>query len=147
MQFSTAFIVAALPFLGLASAAAVDAPVASTLNERSGKISIAINKRSRLVKDNGVVNGDALRAHVAHASAKIQKGLNAFERNTGSRHALASSQIGTTKRAVGSDPLTDGSEELWYGAISVGTPAVKYTGMYHFFLLIRICSYVHDSRL
>lgn len=34
----------------------------------------------------------------------------------------------SSKRATGSDDLTDDEAELWYGTISVGTPATKYTG-------------------
>lgn len=29
---------------------------------------------------------------------------------------------------TGADTLTDDEQELWYGKISVGTPAVTYTG-------------------
>ena len=32
------------------------------------------------------------------------------------------------KRDTGADSLTDDSEELWYGTISVGTPASDFTG-------------------
>ena len=34
------------------------------------------------------------------------------------------------KRETGADSLTDDSDVLWYGTISVGTPAVEYTGLY-----------------
>jgi cathepsin D len=127
MKFTPAFVLASLPFLGLVSGAAVESSAASAEN-RSGKVSVDLNKRSRLVKDNGVVNVEALKAHVAYATSKIEKGFEAFERNTGARHPLASTQVGTSKRKVGNDALTDSDEELWYGSISVGTPAVKYSG-------------------
>jgi hypothetical protein len=119
MHFSPSFVLAALPFLGLASAAV--APAAD-------KIHIDIAKRSNLKKASGAVNIAALKAHVASSTAKIHNGFNAFEANTGKAHPLSSEKSRAAKRKVGSDPLTDAQEELWYGAISVGTPAVKFTG-------------------
>lgn len=48
------------------------------------------------------------------------RGFEAYERNTGQRHP--NHPTGATKRDVGKESLTDGSEQLWYGTISVGTP-------------------------
>lgn len=59
--------------------------------------------------------------------SKIQRGFAHYEANTGSAHPLAHKGE-LSKRAVGNDALTDDAQELWYGAISVGTPAVAYTG-------------------
>ena len=59
--------------------------------------------------------------------SKMRLGFEAFERNTGSAHPSASQLKRTVKRGNG-DPLTDDSAELWYGPITVGTPAVTYTG-------------------
>lgn len=42
---------------------------------------------------------------------------------------------GTGQR--GSDPLTDNSEVLWYGTISVGTPAKQYKGTFLFIPVFR----------
>jgi cathepsin D len=122
MQFTTAFVLAALPFL--VSGAAVEAPV----EER--KLTVGLNKRSRLTHESGAVNFEAVKTHVSRTSAKIERGFAAFQRNTGVPHPLASTQIGTSKRATGSDKLTDDDEELWYGTISVGTPAVAFTGKF-----------------
>jgi cathepsin D len=126
MHFTPAFVLAALPFLGLVAGAVVDAP-AAPVEERAEKVSIGINKRSRLAHADGSVNPAALKAHVARTTAKIERGFAAYERNMGHLHPLASTQVGTSKRTVGNEALTDDEEELWYGTISVGTPAVKYT--------------------
>lgn len=61
---------------------------------------------------------------------KLQRGFNAFEKNTGFAHPSHTQQL--SKRATGSDELTDDSGSLWQGTISVGSPAVEYTGMCHF---------------
>lgn len=59
--------------------------------------------------------------------SKIQRGFEAFEKNTGAPHRLAAgAQKGLTKRA--SEPLTDFEEDLWFGSIQVGTPAKTFTG-------------------
>ena len=60
--------------------------------------------------------------------SKIQKGFETYKRNTGSPHPLAAGLSKKAKRATGSDALTDDDAELWYGSISVGTPAVTFTG-------------------
>jgi cathepsin D len=53
----------------------------------------------------------------------------AYQKNTGKQHPLSSGIKTSSKRAAGSDPLTDASNFLWYGTISIGTPAEEYTGM------------------
>ena len=57
----------------------------------------------------------------------MQRGFEAFERNTGSAHPSAFQLKRENKRGEG-DPLTDDSAQFWYGNITVGTPAVTYTG-------------------
>lgn len=117
MHFTTATILACLPFLVAAS------PVA-----QAPRVKVPLAKRSSLA-DNGVVNVDNLRSSLAYTSGKIQRGFAAYEKNTGERHPLAgSSNSNSTKRATGKDSLTDDSSQLWYGKISVGSPAVDYTG-------------------
>ncbi|KAI0061612.1 Asp-domain-containing protein [Artomyces pyxidatus] len=113
MYFSAAFVLAALPFL--ASAVPVQTP-------RSG-IAIPIAKRK-------TSNPLAHAKKVAHSVGKIQKGFEAFERNTGKAHSLAGSinkDVLAKRAGTGSDPLTDDEAQLWYGAISIGTPAKKFT--------------------
>jgi cathepsin D len=62
---------------------------------------------------------------------KIQRGMVAYERNTGEPHPLSSGieKSSTGKRDTGSVPLADNNDALWYGTISVGTPAENFTGV------------------
>jgi len=58
--------------------------------------------------------------------SKILRGFENYQQNTGQRHPIQPEADTTgSKRAVGKDPLTDDAEQLWQGAISVGTPAVS----------------------
>ncbi|KZT25209.1 acid protease [Neolentinus lepideus HHB14362 ss-1] len=116
MRFTSATVLAALPFLVAAS------PVSNT---RIGT-KIPIQKRSTLANPDGSVNAQALRSQLAYATGKIERGFAAYLKNTGSPHPLAS-KSGASKRATGSDALTDDNSELWYGSIEVGTPAKKFT--------------------
>jgi cathepsin D len=53
----------------------------------------------------------------------------AYEKNTGHQHPLSDGIKTLSKRATGSVSLIDDYNDLWYGTISVGTPAQDYTGM------------------
>ncbi|KAI0037915.1 acid protease, partial [Auriscalpium vulgare] len=118
MYFSAAFILAALPFLATA------VPLAETPSARSG-VAIPIAKRSSLHNENGSVNIDVLQRKLRSTVAKIHRGFENYERNTGKVHPSARN---LKKRATSAgDPLTDDDAELWYGTISVGTPAKSYT--------------------
>jgi cathepsin D len=56
------------------------------------------------------------------------RGLDAFERNTGSPHPLV--RIDSRKRDAGPVPLTaEDNDSLWQGTISVGTPPVDFTSL------------------
>ncbi|KAH8827704.1 acid protease [Flagelloscypha sp. PMI_526] len=114
MYFSPAFVLAALPFL----ATALPSPATGA----SG-MSIPIQKR----RSSGKTTREAVVLNIKNSVAKFQRGLEAYERNTGSAHPLAKVINPSKKRDTGSISLTDDAEELWYAAISVGTPAVKYT--------------------
>ncbi|KAH9166026.1 acid protease [Lactarius sanguifluus] len=118
MYFSPSLVLAALPFL----------VAAAPFEERSRNgISIPIAKRSGFRNANGAVNIAKLQACRQHTVAKIWRGFGAFERNTGAAHPSAPRlKRRSTKRGNG-NPLTDDSEQLWYGSITVGTPAVTYT--------------------
>ncbi|EIW79799.1 acid protease [Coniophora puteana RWD-64-598 SS2] len=116
MRFTLATVVAALPFL-------VEA--APALQSRAPSTKVPIQKRSTLAHADGSVNFTAVKAHVDSIKAKYERGFAAYEKNTGSAHPLASKSA--SKRATGNDALTDDNSELWYGKISVGTPAVDYT--------------------
>ncbi|KAH9030179.1 acid protease [Lactarius hengduanensis] len=117
MYFSPILVLAALPFL----------VAAAPFEERSRNgISIPIAKRSGFRNTNGAVDIARLRAGRQSTVAKIQRGFEAFERNTGAAHPSASQLKRSTKRGNG-DPLTNDRAQLWYGSITVGTPAVTYT--------------------
>jgi hypothetical protein len=79
---------------------------------------------------------------IFHTRRKIENGFATYERNTGAKHPLATGIEGTGKRNTGGDPLTDYHARLWYGTISVGTPAVSFTG--EMFLLPGRC---HDLNI
>lgn len=115
MHFSLATILAVLPIFAAAS------PVAQVPRAKIG-----LAKRSNTTNSDGTVNAANLRAQLAGATNKIQRGFANYQKNTGQKHPLASSS--NSKRATGKDSLTDDSAQLWYGKISVGSPAVDYTG-------------------
>jgi hypothetical protein len=64
----------------------------------------------------------------------MQRGLEAFERNTGVAHPSASKLKRPIERGNG-NPLTDYGDTLWGGPITVGTPAVTYICGSSFLLL------------
>jgi hypothetical protein len=55
--------------------------------------------------------------------------MAAYERNTGSPHPLIGGIVTSSKRDTGSVQLTDYYADLWYGTISIGTPAKSFTGV------------------
>jgi cathepsin D len=59
---------------------------------------------------------------------KIQEGFATYKGNTGEPHPLSGS-IQHSRRATGSEPLTDVDSLRWFGTISVGTPPVSFTGI------------------
>ena len=64
---------------------------------------------------------------------KYANTLAAYEQNTGSRHPLdarsRSSSTGPSKRASsGTVDLRNQEADLWYGALSIGTPPQDFTG-------------------
>lgn len=63
-------------------------------------------------------------------SSKIHRGLDNFEKNTGTTHPSVVKRVG--KRDGKGDPLTDDNSVLWYGEISVGTPAETFKGKFSF---------------
>lgn len=67
------------------------------------------------------------RIYSYNLSSKILRGFANYEQNTGSKHPSALNEL--RKRGTG-DPLTDANSELWYGGISVGTPAVSFTSVF-----------------
>jgi cathepsin D len=55
-------------------------------------------------------------------------GLDAHKKNTGTPHPLSNGIKTLSKRTTGTIPLTDNDANFWFGPISIGTPAVTYTG-------------------
>ncbi|KAH7912656.1 aspartic peptidase domain-containing protein [Hygrophoropsis aurantiaca] len=116
MRFTLATVIAALPFL------VAGAPTKSL---KTG-FKIPLSKRSSLTNPDGTVNLEALRAHSDYAKAKILNGFDRYEQNIGLPHPSAPRKD-VQRRATGSNSLTNDDFQLWYGEISVGTPAQTYT--------------------
>ncbi|KAF9224154.1 acid protease [Gyrodon lividus] len=114
MNFTFATVIAALLFF-------VDAAPQPT---KQGGAVIPLSKRSSLLNADKSVNLEALKSHVASTRAKILRGLDNFEKNTGAPHPSALK--GAQKRESGSIPLSSGAG-FWYGDIEVGVPANTYT--------------------
>lgn len=115
MHPTTAFVITVLPFL----------VTASPVTQRSTGIPIPISKR---FAPSGVVDAAKLRDHLDFIQAKYDRTLKNFETRTGRAHPNAAVRgTNVAKRSSGSDSLTDDSELLWYGTISIGTPSVDFT--------------------
>ncbi|KAH0838840.1 acid protease [Lanmaoa asiatica] len=115
MRITLATFIAALAAL----AAAVPQPVGQP------GMAIPISKRSGFVNADKSVDVEALNSHVASITAKILRGFENFEKNTGAPHPAALK--GSQRRATGVVPLTADGIQLWYGSISVGSPANTFT--------------------
>ena len=61
--------------------------------------------------------------------SKIERGMAAYEKNTGKLHPLFGGLKTLSRRSTSSVPLVDYYSYLWFGTISIGTPPVNYTGM------------------
>ncbi|KDQ50162.1 hypothetical protein JAAARDRAFT_186508 [Jaapia argillacea MUCL 33604] len=116
MIFTIPTVLAILPFLAAGS------PLQPT---PSSGMKIPISKRSNILNPDGSANADTLRKQVAYATAKMQQGFISFQKNTGTPHPLA--PPGLLPRKTGGDALNNDAEQLWYGSISVGTPAKTFT--------------------
>ncbi|KAG9310429.1 aspartic peptidase domain-containing protein [Chiua virens] len=127
--------------------AALSVAAPSPTGERNG-IAIPITKRFTLLNADKSINFDALNSHVAAVKAKVLRGLENFEKNTGSAHPSAVKGVG--KRGAGV-PLTDeNNNELWQGSVSVGTPPKTFTvdfdtGSSDFFVPASICGPTCDN--
>ncbi|KAI0071631.1 acid protease [Panus rudis PR-1116 ss-1] len=103
---------------------------------------ISLNKRSALVDEDGFVDLEEIQHHVALATSKVGRGLEAYHRNTGIAHSLSekfkspqTSNLTThrsrtlqRRRKATSNALTnDFNGILWHGDVSVGTPPETFT--------------------
>ena len=146
MYFSSAFVLAALPFL-----------VGAIPTQKSARsiLSIPLSKRSAPPNADGVVDVQDLEACIHHTITfvfllsiekldlftkrpfrKFEKGFEAYKKNTGETHFLASTVGHSNKRGTGDAavPLYSYSNTMWYGTINVGTPSTQYTGWSLFFV-------------
>ncbi|KAF8473672.1 aspartic peptidase domain-containing protein [Russula ochroleuca] len=114
MYSSIVIALAALPFL--VGAVPLE-------NSRRNVLSIPLSKR-------GPSQLDLRRLHAGthHTMAKLRRGFEAFEQNTGKRHPLSPKHgRSDDHKAPGNVSLTDFHENMWYGTIQVGTPGKAYS--------------------
>ncbi|KAG9052915.1 hypothetical protein FS842_009044 [Serendipita sp. 407] len=119
MHFSVATLLTIAPLLALSS------PV-----PQSPRATIPLSRRSNLYREDGSLDLAVLRGQLSRTTAKIMRGFRTYNRNTGERHPLQpdeTSNDSASKRAVGKDSLTDGSEQLWYGMCI--SPTTSYLWM------------------
>ncbi|KAF9225179.1 Asp-domain-containing protein [Gyrodon lividus] len=97
---------------------------------KRGGTAIPLSKRSSLLNADKSVNFEALNSQVASTRAKILRGFDNFEKNTGASHPSAVERA--WKRASGGLPLNPFNigPHIWFGTVSVGTPPLIYTVMF-----------------
>ncbi|KAF9226048.1 Asp-domain-containing protein [Gyrodon lividus] len=112
MHFTLAMAITALPFFVAAAPQGVN----------QGGLAIPLSRRSSPVNADKSVNLEALSSHVASTRAKILRGFDNFEKNTGALHPSAMKH--TRKRASGGLSLYpfDVGPAIWFSTISIGTP-------------------------
>lgn len=134
MQLSHSFFLAILPFITVAI------PLAQPHASRG--IAIPIAKHATSLP---LANPSRYESLNQNTIAKIRRGMTAFERNTGSPHPLVGGIVTSSKRDTGSDLLTDYYADLWYGTLSIGSPAKAFTmdfdtGSSDLFIPLKNCS-------
>ncbi|KAF9226015.1 acid protease [Gyrodon lividus] len=119
MHFTFATAITTLPFFVAATPQRVN----------QAGTAIALSKRSSLVNSGKSINFEVLNSHLASIRAKIFRGFDNFEKNTGASHPSAVK--GARKLASGGLPLNPfhaGQDSyLWFSTISIGTPPLTYT--------------------
>ncbi|KAH9968219.1 acid protease [Russula dissimulans] len=111
----------------LATLSSLVAAIPLAVSPAARGIGIPITKRGSL--HHGVVDAAKLQSGLRSAVSKIERGLQAYEANTGKSHPLHGSIIRLSGRDTNTSsiPLTDANAQLWYGTITVGTPPVTFT--------------------
>ncbi|KAF9224269.1 acid protease [Gyrodon lividus] len=112
--------------VALALTAITALPLLIAAAPQRGAIAIPLSKHSSLGNVDKNINFEALNARVASTTAKIRRGFENFEKNTGSSHPSAVK--GAWKRASGGLPIAylPDNSDYWIGTISVGTPPESY---------------------
>ncbi|KAF9220072.1 acid protease [Gyrodon lividus] len=120
MRFTLAMVITALPFF----IAAAPQPT------KQWGTAIPLSQLSSLINADKSVNFEALNSHIAPTTAKILRGFDNFEKNTGASHPFAVK--GAQKRDSGELPLASLGDRLnrWFGTISVGTPPRNFAVMF-----------------
>ncbi|KAF9226852.1 Asp-domain-containing protein [Gyrodon lividus] len=118
MRFTLARVITALPVFVTA--------VPQLAKQGGTAIPLTLSKSSSLVNADKSVNFEVFNSLVASTTAKISRGFDNFEKNTGAMHAAVK---GARKRASGGLPIDSLSARpmLWFGTITVGTPPRLYT--------------------
>ncbi|KAF9218733.1 acid protease [Gyrodon lividus] len=143
MRFTFALAITALPLFVTAIPQRV----------KQGGTAIPLSKRSSPVNSDKSFNLEAFKSHVASTRAKILRGFDSFEKNTGASHPSAvkraqkrasggfnashpSAVKRAQKRASGGlflDPFDidqNSDIDIWFGTISIGTPPLTYTVLF-----------------
>ncbi|KAF9219076.1 Asp-domain-containing protein [Gyrodon lividus] len=118
MRFTFATAITVLPVFTTASPQGI--------KQGGTAIPLAFYKHSSLVNADKSINSEALKFHVASTTAKILRGFDNFEKNTGAPHPSAIK--GAQKRGSGGEPLgvLPANPNFWLGTISIGTPPNTY---------------------
>ncbi|KAH9033421.1 acid protease [Lactarius pseudohatsudake] len=116
MYLSATLVIATLSFFAEAR-----------LTSRSG-VAIPLTKRMQVRDANGIADIAKLQRGIRHSLAKFDHGFKAYEKNTGAPHPSAPKmKRADLEKRVGGEPLANENFNYWYGSISVGTPAQKFT--------------------
>ncbi|KAF9221208.1 Asp-domain-containing protein [Gyrodon lividus] len=118
MRFALAMVITVLPVF--------IAALPQGVKQGGTAIPLTLYKHSSPVNADKSVNSEALRSHVAFTTAKILRGFDNFEKNTGAPHPSAVKA--SLKRGSDGEPLGSLPDEpnTWFGTISVGTPLKTY---------------------
>ncbi|KAF9449928.1 acid protease [Macrolepiota fuliginosa MF-IS2] len=100
--------------------------LATVIPSHIGTVIPLTRRTNLLVDDQGVVKPEVLKGQLNKVASKFDRGFRTFEKNTGRVHPGRVQKETVEARATGADPLADEQDALWYGAISVGTPAKQF---------------------
>jgi len=93
-------------------------------------VAIPLTKHSSSSISNRSVDIDGLKSRTASYTAKLLRGFENYERNTGTTHPFALKQSGSQnwkRSGAGLNLATGPNDDFWYGTISIGTPPKLFT--------------------